>query len=147
MKAGEFKIFDELYFRDLERTDEAIEITRKIRALTPLGLIVIHPPYVCNKASIPWIVQPLIPKSGKYNRASVFHDYLYEYGGFWNERTGEFVKLTQKQCDEIYLGLMKSRGVNKIIRQAQYRALRLFGWYAWNKYRKLDEGRLNGKQS
>lgn len=145
MKEGKYKIFDELYFRDLERRDEAIEITRKIRALTPYGLIEIKPPYISNKASIPWLVQPIIPKSGKYNRASVFHDYLYEHGGFWNARTGEFVKLTRKQCDEIYLGLMISRGVNKNNRQAQYRTLRLLGWIKWNEYRKLDEGRSNGK--
>ena len=96
---------------------------------------------VVNGASIPWLCQLLIPKSGKYNRPSAVHDAGFEDGGleFWIVDKWVFVELTQKEIDYIYLKLMESREVPGWNRKTQYAGLRMGGWYQWNKYRKQDK--------
>lgn len=131
-----YGLLDELDNRDLENGN--IRLLARLRALTPLGIIEAPAGFECDMSSIPWWAGWLIPKSGKWNRSGVIHDWLYKHGGFWNEN-GVFIKLTQKQCDEIYLGLMESRGVPGWNRKTQYYILRMLGWRQWRKYRKLDK--------
>lgn len=131
-----YGIMDELDSRDLENGN--IRLLARLRALTPKGIITAEIGFECDKSSIPWLAQCVIPKEGKWNRCGVIHDWLYKNGGFWDVN-GVFIKLTQKECDLIYLGLMESRGVSKWNRNTQYRILRMLGWRQWNKYRKLDK--------
>ena len=116
-----------------------------IYAKTPYGIICLDAGRIVNGASIPYLIQWLIPKSGKYNRCAGFHDVGYEDGGFWiitldseGRLIRVFIKLKQQEVDYAYLKLMQGRGVSKWNRNIQYRGLRVGGWYQWNKYRKLN---------
>jgi len=95
---------------------------------------------IVNGASIPWFAQWLIPKSGKWNRPSAFHDSGYLYGGleFFINGVWRFIKMTRKAIDYLYLKLMESRSVKKYKRLAQYEVLKSLGWVTWGKYRKLQ---------
>lgn len=131
---------------DLENSNYDHYYVETIYAKTPAGIICLPEREVVNGASIPWIVQPLIPKSGKWNRPAVFHDVGFKYGGFWtiklnmySEMVCVFVKYKQKKVDYVYLKLMEGRGVPKWNRNTQYAGLRVGGWYQWNKYRKQDK--------
>lgn len=133
-----YKIYGEPFYRDLENSNEERAVTNWIYANTPFGNIFIHPDFVTDGASIPWYVRWLIPKSGKWNRAALFHDYLYKYGGFWNEKA-EWIAVTRQEADDIYYGLMRSRGVSKKNAQTQWTGLKAGGWVAWNKHRRNDK--------
>jgi len=126
-----YQFLNEVYYKDLE--NGKFELINELRATTPYGLITVPKGFITDLASIPWIAQIIIPKIGKQNRSSIIHDYLYETGNINGK------KITQKIADKIYLGLMRSRKVSKWNAKTQYRALRMFGWYAWNKYRKQDK--------
>jgi hypothetical protein len=127
---------------DCENSNNDYYYTDDLLANTPHGIIVVKSKRVVNGASIPWLAQCIIPKSGKYNRPSAFHDVGFEDGGFWilqRDLTFKFKKLPQKSVDYTYLKLMGNRGVPKWNRYTQYHALRMGGWIKWNKYRKQDK--------
>jgi len=72
-------------------------------------------------ASVPWLFQRLIPKSGGlYDRASCLHDYLYV-----SHIT------TRKQADDLFLKAMLSDGVKKWRAYSMYWAVRVGGSSAW----------------
>ena len=77
-------------------------------------------------ASIPSLLHSLIPKTGKFNRASVLHDYFY--------RTPE-LGLTRGEADGLFLVAMRADGVRYTRRYAMYWSLRAAGFVAWNSYR------------
>ena len=129
-----YQFLTPVYYKDLE--NGKFELTNELQATTPYGLIRVPRGYITDLASIPWIAQCIIPKLGKQNRSSVVHDYLYEVGSINGK------KITREIADKIYFGLMKSRKVSAWNRHIQYRALRMFGFIAWNKYKKE---RNNGK--
>lgn len=67
-------------------------------------------------ASIPRIFWNILPPIGSYAQAAVVHDYLYQTR-----------KISRKEADLTFLLLMKSDGVNFLIRTIMYWAVRLFG--------------------
>lgn len=77
-------------------------------------------------ASIPKIFRIFIPKLGRYNKAAVIHDAIYQdvIAGY---------PFTRKEADMVFLGAMKDLGVKPWKRNLMYRAVRLFGWMAWRK--------------
>jgi len=147
-KAGEFYYTDDLFFTMPDPNDP----TKVVIGVVLKGTIV-------NGASIPWFIQWLIPKEGKYNRPSGVHDDGYKKGGIlivtyekvynissacimgpeysWFSNT-VLHKMKQQRLDYLYLKLMEGRDVPKWNRNTQYRGLRLGGWVTWNKYRKQD---------
>jgi len=142
MKLPDWTIINDPHKHDLENEDNDHYFTENLYAKTPHGIIVVEAERVVNGASIPWICQPLIPKSGKWNRPSAFHDVGYEDGGFWViNQLGElkFVELSKSEIDYAYLKLMEKRGVQSWNRRTQYSGLIIGGWYAWYKYRRLDK--------
>lgn len=135
---------------DCEDTGFAHYYTSDLFARTPYGIAVVTAGRRVDGASIPWLFQWLIPKSGKWNRPSAFHDVGYQDGGLWilqTDGTLKFQKLSKYQIDEVYLYLMKHREVAKWNRNTQYCALRGFGWYTWNKYRKADKKKSIDKKT
>lgn len=83
-------------------------------------LIDIPKGFITDLASIPKMFRNIFNTYGKnYTRAAVIHDYLYAQG----YKMG----INRKQADEIFLEIMKERGVSIFKRQAMYRAVRLFG--------------------
>ena len=75
-------------------------------------------------ASIPRFARVLIPKLGKYNKAAVVHDYLYQ---------SDKSPLTRKQADKCFLDGMRDLGVAKWKRTLMYWAVRIGGFLAWKK--------------
>lgn len=101
-----------------------------------LGARVVVPAgFSTDLASIPRLVQPLIPKEGKYNRAAVVHDYLYALGGFFDRR-GVLVEIDRKEADDVLKEAMAALMVDADRAEAIYLGVRLGGWWPWGKYRK-----------
>ena len=73
-------------------------------------------------ASIPRAFRSITPQIGKHIPAAIIHDYLY--------RTASEQRAT---ADAIFLAGMEHLGVYGLRRQAMYRAVRAFGWLAYNK--------------
>ncbi len=66
-------------------------------------------------ASVPWFFRRLIPKSGRYNEATVVHDYLCF---LWKKG-----KYDRKRADKIFREAMEELGVKKIKRGLMYRGV------------------------
>lgn len=143
MHLPDWTIFNDPYIKDLETKGFDHYYTEDLYAKTPMGIIRVKAGRVVNGASIPWLAQCVIPRSGKYNRPSAFHDVGFEDGGFevYSPVLKEwiFVPMSQKAVDYYYLKLMEGRGVPKWNRKTQHRALRIGGWVKWNQYRKKDK--------
>lgn len=88
--------------------------------------------FVFDGASVPQLFTNLFPKSGaRYDRAACLHDWLY---------ATQFT--TRKRADDLFLEAMKADGVGTITRRTIYRAVRMFGWSAWNKVKKHEANKL-----
>ena len=75
-------------------------------------------------ASIPRIFRIIIPKLGRYNKAAVIHDYIYQ---------SDRLQLSRKQADQVFLDAMADLGVPKWKRTLMYWAVRIGGFFAWTK--------------
>lgn len=84
--------------------------------------------FITDFASIPRVFWRILPPTGKYNKAAVVHDYLYSTQ-----------MVTQKLADLIFYEAMGVLDVPKWKRATMYRALRMFGWVAWNNHKKEKE--------
>lgn len=62
------------------------------------------------------------------------HDYLYQTG-----------LLTKKQADQVYCDLMRANGVDKVRSWLHHSSLRLMGWIAWQKHRKIRAHKLKNQ--
>lgn len=83
--------------------------------------------FVTDFASIPRMFWNILPPWGKYGKAAIVHDYLYQ--------TGLYPK---KRCDLIFLEAMELLGVNWFVRNTMYQAVNWFGFVAWNGHREKD---------
>lgn len=72
--------------------------------------------FVTDLASVPRIFWTLLPPDGKYAKAAIIHDYLYDNA-----------LRTKKEADRIFLDGMTVLGVPKWKRVLMYQAARLFG--------------------
>jgi hypothetical protein len=79
--------------------------------------------YVTDFASVPRVFWPIIAPWGRYGKASVLHDYLY------NEKS-----LSRKEADKIFLQGMKVLGTKSWRRFCIYYAVKLFGGFVWNRH-------------
>ena len=75
-------------------------------------------------ASIPRPLRIIIPKLGRYNKAAVIHDAIYQdvVPGF---------RFTRKEADIVFLDGMADLGVPKWKRTLMYWAVRIGGFLAW----------------
>lgn len=92
-----------------------------------LGYTIIVPPgFSTDLASIPWLVQPLLPRVGRWDRAAVVHDRLYDGSmrTHWRPRS---------LCDAVFREAMAVDGVTWLPRYLIWAGVRLFGFYAWYK--------------
>ena len=71
-------------------------------------------------ASIPRSLWAVFPRWGKYGNAAVIHDWMY-----WNQSR------SRKEADDIFLEGMEVLGVPNWKRKTIYRAVRVFGGFAW----------------
>ena len=85
--------------------------------------------FVTDFASIPRGLWWRYPKSGKWNRAAVLHDYLYVAG-----------TRSRDQADALFLEALEACDVHWWTRRVFYQAVRLGGWKKWGEYRRQAEG-------
>jgi hypothetical protein len=76
-------------------------------------------------ASIPRGLWNILPKSGRYDRAAVVHDFLYATNG-----------VTRKQADQVLSEAMTYLKVPAWQRRLIYAGVRVGGWKPWNAYRR-----------
>ncbi|HGJ5067315.1 TPA: DUF1353 domain-containing protein [Salmonella enterica subsp. enterica serovar Muenchen] len=72
--------------------------------------------FVTNLATVPRIFWILLPPDGKYAKAAIIHDYLYDNA-----------LRTKQEADRIFLDGITVLGVPKWKRTVMYWAVRLFG--------------------
>ena len=77
-------------------------------------------------ASVPRILQILVPKNGVHDAPAIMHDYLYRI---------QPIGVTRSDADKLFLRMMREVGVNYIRRTAMFFAVRTCGWYPWRKCR------------
>jgi hypothetical protein len=92
------------------------------------GIIVIPAGFETDFASIPRVFWNILPPIGQYLEAAVVHDYLYSMG------TDLFMSADRKTADLVFLELMERSGVPIFRRHVIYRAVRLFGRWAWKNH-------------
>jgi len=78
--------------------------------------------FITDFASTPRILWSVFPPWGRYGKAAVLHDYLYQTAMF-----------DRKTCDLIFKEAMDVLGVGKIKRNLMYLAVRVFGEKHYNK--------------
>lgn len=82
--------------------------------------------FITDLASVPKVFRNLVNAYGKnYTRAAVIHDYLYS--------VGHKLGIDRKMADNIFLEIMKERGVSFLKRQLMYRMVRMFGGLHYKK--------------
>ncbi|MEA5259452.1 DUF1353 domain-containing protein [Arcicella aquatica] len=93
--------------------------------------VLVNAGYVTDFASVPRWLWSLFPPIGKYNRAALVHDYLYDLQ-YRQKELGE--KAARKFADDQFLYLAnKVNDENKFTNYVMYLMVRLFGKYAWRK--------------
>ncbi|ECG5862942.1 DUF1353 domain-containing protein [Salmonella enterica] len=78
--------------------------------------------FITDLASVPRIFWTLLPPDGKYAKAAIIHDYLYDNA-----------LRTKKEADLIFLDGMTVLGVPRWKRMIMYYAVRLFGKGMYNR--------------
>jgi hypothetical protein len=88
--------------------------------------------FVTDFASVPRMLWWALPKWGTYGNAAVIHDWLY-----WDQSR------TRKEADAIMLEAMDVLNVSGIKKNLIYRAVRIFGEWAWNRNKWDKESGFN----
>ena len=94
--------------------------------------------------SRPWVFGWLIPQYGRFTKAAVVHDSLYARPYVYRMDEGGF-KVTRKSADQIFHQALIVLGCSKWRAWLIYRALRVFGGFAWHKHRKSDKGAITAR--
>ena len=99
-----------------------------VRVVVPTG-------FETDFASVPRLLWPVLPPTGKYTAAAVVHDWLYQHP--WVVLTGLVVTkiLNRAECDGIFNEAMQVLSVGTWTRRTVYSGVRVGGWVTWRKYR------------
>ncbi len=89
--------------------------------------------FVTDFASVPWPLWSFIRPWGKWGKAAVLHDFMYQTREWRN--VGDFGAWGRYVADNIFLEAMKELGVARWRRNLMYWGVRAFGWLAWRKKR------------
>ena len=82
--------------------------------------------FITDFASIPRLLWFWLPPWGNYGRASILHDYLYCSG-----------KVSRIEADKTMLHVMEKDDVGYLRRNIIYNFIRMFGWKAYLKSKKM----------
>lgn len=91
-------------------------------------------------ASVPrwvWTLTGIVP-DGLHRAAALIHDWLYRHAGllpdgsFWKDgHSVDGFPWQRHQADKLFANILAAHGVSQFRRRNMYRAVRLFGWMAW----------------
>ena len=97
--------------------------------------IIVPNEFITDFFSVPWPANMLIAKSQKGNAAAVLHDFLYNIIGEIKLPYNK-IKRSRAQCDRILKESMKVLMMNWFIRGTIFNAVRVGGWFAWDRQTK-----------
>lgn len=89
--------------------------------------------FITDLATVPRVFWVLLPPDGKYAKAAIIHDYLYDNA-----------LRTKKEADKIFLDGMTVLGVPKWKRTIMYWAVRLFGRGMYNRKTPANKAGVSG---
>ena len=87
----------------------------------------VHVGFKTDLASKP----PPLNTSGKWNKAAVVHDFLYNGGEMYHMTLKVMLAPTREQADQIFCDIMEELGVDDIEREIMHGAVALFGDSSW----------------
>jgi hypothetical protein len=87
--------------------------------------ITVPPGFKTDFASVPWFFQAFIPKTGRYNEATVVHDYLC-----YLSKKGQY---DRKVADKVFLEAMRELGCKKWRRGIMYAGVATYTFFKWGK--------------
>ena len=90
-----------------------------------LNRISVPPGFKTDFASVPRILQPFLSPYGRWARAAVVHDFLYQTR--WVQESYWSYRDPRRVADQLFLEMMNVLGVGRAHRYAAYRAVRWFG--------------------
>jgi hypothetical protein len=107
------------------------------RLLAPLvyvgssDVFVVHDGFRTDLASVPRMVQWLVPRSGRFTRAAILHDALWHE--LREDRDGGIrtVAFTPKDADGLFRAAMRDLGVSVVRRRIMYWAVRAAGAFTF----------------
>ena len=106
-------------------------LLEELRYRTPRGALVTVPAgFITDFASIPRIFWPLVPPLGRYNRATVLHDWLYRQAQMPTAQGG-WRAVDRVEADRLLREAMVEGGVPWLTRWLIYLGVRLGGWIVW----------------
>lgn len=95
-------------------------------------VIIVPAGFETDFASVPFGFRNLFPPMGRWSRAAIVHDHIYQLGGVnAGICDGEPVSYTRKRADEIFREAMIVLGVPAWRRELMYAAVRLGGGGGW----------------
>ena len=94
------------------------------------GCVQVPAGFITDFASIPWLFWTFLPYWGKYGKAAVLHDYIYQRH---NYIMNALYLVTRVWADTIFYEAMLVGGTKPWKAWVMYKAVRLFGWLAWRK--------------
>jgi len=89
--------------------------------------------FVTDFASIPQPFHAFIPKLGRYNKAAVLHDAVYQHFFLIINKQKKPFYFTRKLADLLFLDAMRDLGVSERKRKIMYLGVRWFGWLSWRR--------------
>lgn len=89
------------------------------------NVIIVPVGFVTDFASIPWLFWAFLPSWGKYGKAAVIHDFLYQSHNYPE------MSHSRKEADDIFYEAMLVEGTKHWKARVMYIGVRLFGWLAW----------------
>lgn len=110
-----------------ELLEPLVYLSKEIVPPGKVGKITVPAGFKTDYASIPKLLWNILPPVGRYDRAAVIHDYLYQNNG-----------VTRLQADNVLLEAMRVLNVPAWQRGMIYSGVRIGGWVTWNRYRKAD---------
>ena len=119
---------------------EVLDDGRHYRVIVPFefasevveAIIRIPAGFITDFASIPRVLWALIPPTGRYSKAAVVHDMLYQYPECLP------VPVTWMQANRVLLEGMEALRVGWLTRHAIFAGVCAGGWIVWRNYRRQE---------
>jgi len=88
--------------------------------------------FVTDFASIPWLFWQLLPAWGRYGKAAVVHDYLYQRHMI-QVSENLYLTFSRYQADDIFYEAMLVGNTRHWKAKLMWLAVRICGWLAWRR--------------
>lgn len=110
------------------------KLTRPFRAKSDVakGWIRVEAGFITDFNSVPRILTNILPRES-YGEAAILHDALYRAGTYNGK------PIDQEFADRVHREFVIWKGAPRWKVWAMFRGLRLFGFAAWNRYRRAEK--------